>query len=71
MKCILCKGTGKIIEPRNWPDQLAVVDLKRKAAKALRKENFSIRQIRDLLGYKGVGSVQNLLLEDEDFVVRE
>ena len=61
MKCILCKGTGEIIEPRNYPAQLSVVALKRKAAKALKKENFSIRQIRDLLGYKGINSIQQFL----------
>jgi len=61
MKCILCKGNGEIVEPRNWPNKLSVIALKRKAAKTLRKEHFSIRQIRDLLGYKSIGAIQRFL----------
>jgi hypothetical protein len=58
MKCIcpLCEGVGKI-EYTPKPDK---VDLK-KAAKRLRGEGYTIRQIMVILGFKHPGSVSHIL----------
>lgn len=55
--CPVCKGKGKIMPPSPRMDLTA----KREAAHVLRNANYSLRQIRDLLGYKAVGGVQKLL----------
>ena len=58
MKCILCKGTGEIIEPNGKKKNM---ELKKKAAKLLRIENYSIREIMKIMNYKSPKSVQDLL----------
>jgi len=61
IKCPICKGTGELEEPKNWPEQLARTQLKRKAAKLLKANHYSIRQIMRIMDYKSVSPVQQLL----------
>ena len=56
MQCLLCKGTGKLPEPKN--DK---TDTKAKAARLLRNNGFTLHEIRETLGYEHIGSVQHLL----------
>ncbi len=57
MPCPICKGKGRITPPSPRMSHPA----KREAAHVLRSANYSLRQIRDLLGYKTVGGIQKLL----------
>lgn len=55
-KCPLCNGCGKIeVQVKTAPVELE------KAAKNMRKEGFTIRQIAKVLGYKHPGSISHLL----------
>ncbi len=57
MKCIFCKGTGELENPKNFnPMQLKII-----AAKALREKKFSIRQIMRIMNYKSPNTVTYLL----------
>jgi len=55
--CPICKGKGKIITPRKQSNH----QMKVKAVLILRKENYSIREIMSLLGYKSPRSIQCIL----------
>lgn len=57
INCPVCKGKGFIIKPKKQPDR----QLKIQAASILRKNNYSIREIMSLLGYKSPRSVQYIL----------
>lgn len=59
-KCPLCNGCGKI-----EVETIVIVRLKGtelyKAAKRMKKQNFTIREIAKALGFKHPGSVSHLL----------
>jgi hypothetical protein len=61
VKCIVCKGTGKLPPPKNDPRSMksraGMVKLRRQATIILRENNYSFRQIMDLLRYKSPNSV--------------
>lgn len=50
MKCPVCKGKGKLNDPKSSFDR-------KKATKILRDNGFSLRDIMTLLGYKSPRSV--------------
>lgn len=55
MICPICKGSGKLANPKHIK-----IDMK-KVCKILKKEGYSIRQIMLILKYKSPNSVQVLL----------
>jgi hypothetical protein len=57
MKCPVCKGTGLVSIER----KPSLVDMKKIAAKELRKTGMTMREIQKLLGYKSVSTVKFLL----------
>lgn len=57
MKCPVCEGTG-FIDNHKTP---TLVDMKRMAAKELRKKGLTMRDIQKVLGYKSVSTVKFLL----------
>lgn len=61
IQCIICKGKGSIQKPRKWPSKKDELELKVMAIRTLYNAHYSLRQIRDLLGYKSVRSIQVLL----------
>ena len=56
--CPMCNGCGKIHSPAF---KNAIMDEKRAMAKQLHEQGYSYREIMAAMGYKSVGSVQNLL----------
>lgn len=57
MKCPVCKGKGLITVSKSD----SVVDVRRKAAKALRASGLTMREIQQVLGYKSVSTIDFLL----------
>lgn len=57
MKCPVCDGTG-FIDTQKSP---TLVDMKRIAAKELRKKGLTMRDIQKVLGYKSVSTIKFLL----------
>lgn len=57
MKCPVCEGTGFINTQKNP----TLVDMKRMAAKELRKKGLTMRDIQKVLGYKSVSTIKFLL----------
>lgn len=58
IKCPICKGVGKLIEPKPLQD----MKLKASIAKDLLKQGFSYRQVMKLMDYKSPASVRSLKL---------
>lgn len=55
-KCPMCNGTGRVeVDIKPTSDQLKM------AAKNMRKQGFTIRQIAATLGFKHPGSITHLL----------
>ncbi len=52
MKCPICKGKGKIKEPKG-----KTADNRKKMVKILLKNGFGIREIQRFVGYKSPRSV--------------
>lgn len=61
MKCIICKGTGEIEEPKHKSIDGEMNAYKKAVAKELASKGYSYRQIQKALGYKSVRSVHLLI----------
>ena len=61
-KCPVCKGEGTLPEPRKVARDRYTE--RRKMAKILRDQGYSMRQIQEFCGWKSVRSVQ-VALEDD------
>lgn len=59
MKCPICKGKGCLPEPKQRGRDMTLE--RRKMAKTLRDAGYSLRQIRDFIGWKSVRSVVQTL----------
>lgn len=59
MKCPICKGKGCLPKPHQHKRDLTAE--RRKMAKTLRDAGYSLRQIRDCIGWKSVRSVTQTL----------
>lgn len=59
MKCPICRGAGHIAEPH--VNTIASVLKKKRLAKILRKNGYSLRQIQHMIGWKSVRSVTEAL----------
>ena len=61
MKCIICKGTGEIEEPKHKDIDGEMNAYKKAVANELHIKGYSYRQIMKALGYKSTRSISLLL----------
>lgn len=60
--CPVCKGDGHFKPPKKGTGKQVDIDGRFSyAAKALRNDGYTIRQIAKILGFKNPGSISNLL----------